>query len=103
MSTDTTKNNNNAYSIEATLRCDAYSGTLVFSKNGFANTDIHFYEISIEDSYTRNDFSGIVGRFKRAWHAFFGHPIVYSTIMTKDESKLTDFFDKCNDIIHTNQ
>ena len=66
------------------LKCDCNEETLVFSKWEFNHPDAieTNYEISIEDSYCGNNKTN---RFKRAWYAFWGKPIVYTSIYKSTE------------------
>lgn len=61
-----------------TIRCDDNAEAVVFSKYIMKNsTD---FEISFEDSYCGEDFKGVIGRFKRAWMAFWNKPVYYTGI-----------------------
>lgn len=77
-----------------TIRCDDNAEALVFTKLCFKN-DKPFYSLDVEDSYCRADYMGIRGRFKRASHAFFAKPIVYSGICIQDGDRLEMFLKDC--------
>ena len=66
-----------------TLRCEDNVEAVVFTK--YDDGDI---DISIEDSYLgKGNYVGIIGRFKRAWHAFLEKPIVHSSVFRPAEKK----------------
>ena len=80
------------------LRCDDHAENLVFIRYEYESTqtpdsiirDIDF-EINLEDSYCVSRCN----RFVRAWKAFWGKPIYYSGICTKDKEKVRKWLNEC--------
>ncbi len=82
------------------LRCDDKQEAVVFTKYIYGNNDIS-YEITIEDSYIGGgEYTGLFGRFKRAWKAFIGKPVLYTGIYTEDKKKMSNFLIDCLDIMY---
>ena len=82
------------------LRCDDNQEAVVFTKYIYSDNDIS-YEITIEDSYIGGgEYAGLFGRFKRAWKAFIGKPVVYTGIYTEDKKKMSNFLIDCLDIMY---
>lgn len=74
-----------------TIRCDDNAEAVVFSKYTTKNsTD---FEISFEDSYCGGDFKGIIGRFKRAWMAFWNKPVCYR------RDRVRNFLKECLELV----
>ena len=80
------------------MRCDDHAENLVFRKNEYRPTytpdsiiENADYEINIEDAYCRTTCN----RFVRAWKAFWGKPIYYSGIYTRDKYKLRKWLLDC--------
>lgn len=78
----------------AYLKCDDHEETLEFSRIEWDRDDID-YEISIKDSYCGGDYRGIVGRIRRAWHAFWAKPIYYTSIYVDDPARVRKFMEQC--------
>ena len=81
------------------LRCDDRAENLVFTRykyepyqtiNSVVRDDVDF-EITLEDSYCRTRCN----RFVRAWKAFWGKPIYYSSIYTRDKEKVRKWLLDC--------
>jgi len=82
------------------LKCDCHAETLVFTKTVWDNIDHISYEFSIEDSYCgRGEFHGVLGRFKRAWRAFWAKPVYYNSILLEDRQKVEDFLRQCTGLV----
>ena len=81
-----------------TIRCDDNAESVVFSKYTMKNsTD---FEISFEDSYCGGDFKGIIGRFKRAWMAFWNKPVCYTGIYCENgHDRVRNFLKECLELI----
>ena len=81
---------------DVTLRCADTAEIAVFSRYdyeiGEGDTD---YEISIMDSYCGGDFNGILGRFKRAWRAFWAKPVSYTGVYIEDTERMKKFLTEC--------
>lgn len=78
------------------LRCEDYCSTLVFRRYDYSDsTD---FEINIEDAYCNGSYHGIVGRFKRAWHAFWAKPICYTGVYIQDPERVWAFLEECDRI-----
>lgn len=84
-----------------TLRCDDRAENLVFNRYSYGDTGCcPDYEINIEDSYCGGGLTGIKGRFKRAWHAFFAKPVYYSGICKAKPEDIKVWLEDCLDIIN---
>lgn len=81
------------------LKCDCHAETAVFTRFKWNYDDSTDYELSIEDAYCCGDYMGIKGRFKRAWRAFCGKPIVYSAIYIHDKERMKKFLSECLEMI----
>jgi hypothetical protein len=82
-----------------TIRCDDNAEAVVFSKYTMKNsTD---FEISFEDSYCGGDFKGVIGRFKRAWMAFWNKPVIYNGIYCGGEGRdrVRNFLKECLELV----
>lgn len=77
-----------------TLRCDDNAEALVFTRYNCGKGECDF-EVSLEDSYCGGNYMGIKGRFRRAWHAFFAKPIVYSSVYCTDRKRMLQFLEHC--------
>lgn len=80
------------------MRCDDRAENLVFTRYEYKPTAMNHdpstfydYEITLEDSYCRTRCN----RFVRAWKAFWGKPIYYSGICTRDKYKLRKWLLDC--------
>lgn len=83
---------NNVY-----LCCDDNAEHVVFSCYQFLDGDVGF-EISIVDSYLQNrEYTGFLGRCKRAWLALLGKPVTFASIYKEDASEMRDFLQTCID------
>ena len=80
------------------FRCDDNGEMLVFTKY----LDDNDYSIDIEDSYCNGDYKGIIGRFRRAWHAFWAKPVCYTGVFCQDEKRVKKFLNDCLDIVNGN-
>lgn len=76
------------------LKCDDHEELLEFSRIEWSRDDVD-YEISIKDSYCGGDYRGILGRIKRAWHAFWGKPIYYTSLYIDDPARIKSFLEQC--------
>ena len=81
-----------------TLRCDCNAEAVVFTKYEYADGD-KSYGISFEDDYKKSEFSGLFGRFKRAWYAFKSKPVVHMDVFTDDKNKMRKFLSNCLNLI----
>ena len=79
---------------QITLRCDDGQEAVVFTQYIFSEDDIN-YEINVEDSYQGHIYSGLLGRFRRAWAAFRAKPVIYTGIFTEDPIKMKNFLTDC--------
>lgn len=79
------------------LRCDCHSENAVFSRSDWKIADhrVYDYELCIEDSYCGGGYSGIKGRFKRAWYAFWEKPLSYNGVYCKDPKRMQQFLLDC--------
>ena len=82
-----------------TIRCDDNAEALVFSKYKYHDNEFG-YEISVEDSYCRGTCVGIIGRFQRAWHAFWAKPICYSGVYIGDKERVRNFLNDCLELLN---
>ena len=85
-------------SEQVQLRCDDKREVIILSVNKY-DGQIDDYELSFEDSYIYNDYSGFIGRLKRAWRAFTGKPVYYTSIYTEDKTRIRQFFIDCLELI----
>ena len=71
----------NPESMSTSIQCDDHAETLVFERSIWGKDD-ELLEFSIMDSYIgRREYQGIIGRFRRACHAFFAKPIYYAGVV----------------------
>lgn len=48
------------------------------------------------DSYIgRREYQGIIGRFRRACHAFFAKPIYYAGVVVTEKARAITFLNEC--------
>lgn len=76
------------------LKCDDHEEILEFNRIEWSRDDID-YEISIKDSYCGGDYRGVIGRLRRAWQAFWGKPIYYTSIYVDDPDRTRKFLEQC--------
>lgn len=73
------------------MRCVDSAENLVFTRY-----DSEHYEIALEDSYCRTRCN----RFVRAWKAFCGKPIYYSSVYTDDKEKVKRWLNNCLKLVN---
>ena len=84
---------------EVSIRCDDQNENLVFCRYDFGDND-YWYEVGIEDSYCGNDgHTGIFGRLKRAWCAFWAKPIYHNEIVVSDGKRIEKFLMDCLNVV----
>ena len=84
---------------EASIRCDDRAENLVFLKYKWDDGDC-WYETFIEDAYCGNgEYTGLLGRIKRAWRALTAKPVTYAGLIIEDKNRAREFFTKCMAII----
>ena len=83
------------------LKCDCHAETAVFTSFKWNYDDSTDYELSIEDAYCCGDYMGIKGRFKRAWRAFRGKPIVYNAVYIQEPKRMKKFLQECLKLMGT--
>lgn len=76
------------------LRCEDCAEVVTFMKHSFREDDVS-YEIALEDSYCGGGYTGILGRMKRAWRAFWAKPIYYSGVYIEDGARVKTFLEDC--------
>lgn len=76
------------------FRCKDHAEALVFNKYKYEDFDTD-YEINIEDSYCGGYYTGIKGRFRRAWHAFWAKPVYYSGVYTDNKKDIKNWLTDC--------
>lgn len=76
------------------LKCDDHEEMLEFSRIEWSRDDVD-YEVSIKDSYCGGDYRGIIDHFRRAWRAFWGKPIYYTSIYVDDPARVKEFLERC--------
>lgn len=85
------------------LRCDDKAEVAVFTRWGLQLANGHrtnYYEISIEDSYCGPcQFSGLLGRLKRAWCAFTAKPIYYNSVCIQGDERVEKFLRECLSVV----
>ena len=81
-----------------TLRCDCNAEAVVFTKYIYDDSD-KSYGLSFEDDYKKSQFSGLFGRFKRAWYAFKSKPVVHMDVFTDDKENMRKFLSDCISLI----
>ena len=93
-----------------TLRCEDYIESVVFhkciyknliynkNKPGSIEKEID-YEINVEDNYIGGEYKGLLGRFRRAWKAFFAKPVIYTGVYCSDKEKMKKFLVDCLSLI----
>lgn len=75
-----------------TIRCDDNAEAVVFSK--------YIMKISFEDSYCGGDFKGVIGRFKRAWMAFWNKSVCYTGIYCESgRDRVGSFLKECLELV----
>ena len=81
--------------MAATIRCDDNAEMLVFDRTIWARDD-ELLEFSIMDSYIgTSKYHGLLGRFRRAWHAFLAKPIYYAEIVVTERERAINFLNEC--------
>jgi hypothetical protein len=82
-------------SKEINLRCDCHSEMVTFFRHNWRDGDVD-YELSIADDYCGGSgYTGIKGRFKRAWKAFCAKPVYYSGVYCQDGWRMRKFLEEC--------
>lgn len=81
-------------SKEVNMRCDCCAEMAAFIRHDWIHNDVS-YELTIEDAYCGGDYMGIMGRFKRAWKAFWAKPIYYSGVYCDDAKRMRKFLEDC--------
>jgi len=82
-------------SMRAEILCDDHAEMLAFERTIWAKDD-EFLEFSIMDSYIGNrQYQGLIGRFRRAWHAFFAKPIYYAGVVVMEKERARTFLKEC--------
>lgn len=79
------------------FRCEYDSDTIVFSRYDWEhkNSIETDYEMAFQDAYCGGYYSGVKGRFKRAWNAFFAKPITYTSVYCEDADRMRKFLEDC--------
>lgn len=77
----------------ADFRCTAY-------KNCEYSGERNYIE---SKTYCGGNYSGIIGRFKRAWKAFFGKPVCYSGVYIENSDRVKDFLQKCMVLVNNGE
>lgn len=80
------------------LRCDDHDETAVFARYDWEPGDTD-YALSIQDAYCGSSHMGIIGRFKRAWHAFWAKPICYAEVFCDDGERMKKFLEECLELM----
>ena len=85
----------NPESMSTSIQCDDHAETLVFERSIWGKDD-ELLEFSIMDSYIgRREYQGIIGRFRRACHAFFAKPIYYAGVVVTEKARAIAFLNEC--------
>lgn len=80
---------------EVTIQCEDCAERVVFMRHCWNDGDVD-YEINIEDSYCGGgEYTGVWGRLKRAWKAFWAKPVYYSGIYVEDPERVKKFLKDC--------
>ncbi len=91
----------NERSFTASIPCDDHAEVLRFERIVWGKND-ECLEFSVMDPYIgRNPYQGLLGRFRRAWHAFFAKPICYAGIIVTDPQRAKLFLQECLAILET--
>ena len=88
-------------SMRAEILCDDHAELLAFERTIWAKDD-EFLEFSIMDSYLGNrQYQGLIGRFRRAWCAFFAKPIYYAGVVVMEKERARSFLNECLAILNS--
>lgn len=49
----------------------------------------------------KNQYQGLLGRFRRAWHVFFAKPICYAEIIVLEKERARKFLNECLSVLDT--
>lgn len=87
--------------LRVSIPCEDNDETLVFDRTVWGKND-EMLEFSIMDSYIgKCEYSGILGRFRRAWYAFNAKPIYYTGIMVSEKELVRAFLTECLTVLDT--
>lgn len=82
-------------SFTASIACHDHAELLRFERIIWGEND-ECMEFSIMDSYVgRNQYLGVLGRFRRAWHVFLAKPICYAGIIVMEKERARTFLNEC--------
>lgn len=82
-------------SKEVNMRCDCREEMVTFFRHDWRDGDTD-YELAFTDSYCGgSDYMGIIGRFKRAWMAFWAKPVYYTSVYCEDGNRMRKFLEDC--------
>lgn len=85
---------------EVSIRCEDHAECAVFTQYKWDDGDT-WYEVTIEDSYCGDSgYTGLLGRFKRAWKAFWARPVYYSSVCVDSPYRMKQFLVDCLDIVN---
>lgn len=86
---------------EVFIRCEDCAETVVFMRHDWEDSKVS-YEILVQDSYCDSGMSGIRGRLRRAWHAFWEKPISYTGVYIEDGARVKQFLQDCLALVEEN-
>lgn len=82
-------------SMRAEILCDDHAELLSFERTIWTKDD-ELLEFSIKDSYIGSrQYQGLLGRFRRAWHAFIAKPIYYTGVVVMEKDRARTFLNEC--------
>lgn len=88
--------------MSAFIRCNDHVEILMFEKSIWAADD-ELLEFSIMDSYIGSqEYQGLFGQLRRAWHALFAKPICYAGIVVTEKERVRVFWEECLAILSSN-
>lgn len=86
-------------SLTASIICNDHAELLLFERIIWGEND-ECMEFSIMDSYVgREQYQGLLGRFRRAWHVFFAKPICYAGIIVMEKERARTFLNECISVL----
>ena len=84
----------------AFIRCDDHCETLEFARTTWRDGE-EWFCFSITDCYIgKREEHGLLGRFRRAWKAFWNKPVVWTQVIVTEKDRAESFFQECLDILH---
>ena len=86
-------------SKEVIISCEDHAEKLLFERTIWSDGD-EMYSFAIVDSYIgHSGYVGVLGRLRRAWHAFWDKPIYYAEITVNKKERAREFLNECMEVL----